>query len=139
MRRCTATVIGLVLVFVVASDPSAAYRGHKVYVATNANAADARYRPHHFWLSGDPTLLATKVKWTRYGGKVAKARGIGHANNCSPSCANGHFKKGKIRLRLSGPKKVCGRYVYSRVRITWVHKPPYGGRKSFRLDPHMGC
>jgi hypothetical protein len=133
------TALVVVSALVVGADESTAYRGHKVYVATNANAASPRYRPSSFWLSGDPTLLATKVKWSSYNGAVARARAVGHANNCSPDCARGHFKKGLIRLRLSNPRRACGNYIYSHVVITWVHRPPLGGPKSFRLDPGAFC
>jgi hypothetical protein len=140
-RRCKAALLALVLLNAISfgPNPSVAYRGHNVYAATNANALSPRYRPRSFWLSGDPTLLATKIKWSSYNGSVARARAVGHVNDCNPSCANGSFHKGAIRLRLSGPKRACGRYFYSHLRITWVHRPPLGGPKSFRLDPALGC
>jgi hypothetical protein len=131
-------VVLVVLAWVWTQDASA-YHGSKVYVATNANALSPRYRPHSFWLSGDPTLLATKVRWSSYDGPVARARAVGHVNDCNPNCAYGSFRKGRIRLRLSAPRRACGRYFYSHVLITWVHRPPLGGPKSFRLDPNLGC
>jgi hypothetical protein len=142
MTRQTRVVPALIvtaMVGVVGPSSSSAFRGHKVYVAAGANTADARYRPWSFWLSGDPTLLATKVGWSSYNGSVARARAVGHANNCSPDCSRGHFKKGLIRLRLSNPRHSCGHYIYSHVRITWVHRPPLGGPRSFRLDPGAFC
>jgi hypothetical protein len=140
VARALIALLALALVTALAaSQPSWGFRGQKVFVATNADANNPSYRPKSFWLSGDPTLLATKVRWSSYNGSVARAHATGHANDCNPNCAGGSFKKGPIRLRLSGPKRACGRYFYSHVRITWVHRPPLGGPRSFRLDPSLFC
>jgi hypothetical protein len=119
--------------------PSDAFRGSKVYVAANADSGSPRYRPKRFWLSGDATLLATKVRWRSYNGAIARARALGHVNDCDPDCADGHFVSHRMALRLSRPRKICGRYVYSRVRITWAGHPPLGSRKRFSLNPNLHC
>ena len=132
-------IAAALLLAAVTTVESHAYLGSKVYVAANADSTSPRYRPKRFWLSGDATLLATKVHWRSYNGSVASARAVGQANDCNPDCADGHFVSHRMALRLSQPKRTCGRYFYSRVRITWAGNPPFGGRKRFSLNPNLHC
>src|SRR3954447_11711314 len=107
--------------------PSGAFHGSKVYVAGHADSSSPRYKPKRVWLSGDSTLYVNRIHWRAYNGYVAKARGVGHINDCNPDCADGHFHRHRLALRLKRPRRPCGRYFYSRVRITWAGHPPFGG------------
>lgn len=105
-----------------------AYKGHKVYVPQSGLSSHA-FKPHDIVISGDSSYAVTKLRYSAYGGKVAKATGISEVDNCEPSCANGHVDKDKVRVQLTKPHKKCGRYFYGEIRLSWPGPKPKGFRR----------
>lgn len=59
------------------------------------------YKPKSFRMSGDSTLFAQKLHWSRWGGKTARGTGVAAFNLCRPDCAAGHFVHYPARIVLS--------------------------------------
>ena len=79
----------------------------------------------------DGNLFMTGIHWTSWGRKSAVGAGTAHINDCIPSCAMGHFRKGRARIRLSSAH-FCRRArvtQFRRLRMTWVKEPPAGTLK----------
>ncbi|HEX3226816.1 MAG TPA: hypothetical protein VHQ89_12035 [Gaiellaceae bacterium] len=73
---------------------------------------------------GDGNFYATTLHWSNWSATAASAKGVGHANDCRPYCAAGHFHAYPLAVRLSRPVQcVHGRTEFS--RIAWTYT---GGR-----------
>lgn len=115
--------------------PAAALLVSLSLVAAAAGAAPRRYlradcrhlreRPASVTIAcGDGNLFATGVRWSRWGGAVARATATAHANDCTPNCALGHFRSYRATLSASRPRACSGgRIAYTRLSISFVHGP----------------
>lgn len=114
-----ATVLVVLLLAVVLADPAAAHSGAQAYAPANGSGTGHAVRPHGIGLSGDSTLDATDLHWSRWGKRRAVATGTVRVNDCTPSCANGSWTTIRHeRLVLSRPRSACGARYFTRVRLT---------------------
>jgi hypothetical protein len=101
---------------------------YRVYIAENQDLeGKALYRPtclprYSCWLSGDATAYLSDTTWSSWTTSAATGKGTLGLNDCTPSCAAGHFVLVPVDLRFSKPVRSC------------VSKPPrwYWTRVSFR-------
>jgi hypothetical protein len=95
----------------------------------NCDRGGQRVRPPRIVLScANGSFYATGLRWAHWGGGSrgsAYARGIGHINLCSPSCAAGHFRTYALAVKLSRPR-LC----------FWPNRRPhrYGGGEFTRIS-----
>jgi hypothetical protein len=90
---------------------------------------DSRVRPRSIIVScGDGNLQLRALSWRRWGAPVARGFGAALANDCVPFCAEGHFHRLPVRVKLSGLKRCVniGRYVYTRLRFRMGGRLPRG-------------
>jgi hypothetical protein len=74
-----------------------------------------------------PQLRLRQLRWRAWGGKLAQGRGRLSYNYCSPTCATSPWHGYRVRVKLS--KAIgCGKWVYSRLRVTYVGAKPEGPR-----------
>ena len=88
---------------------------------------DQKVKPRRVILAcGDAGFYATGLKWKRWGGGWADGRGVAHANNCDPSCAEGTFGQYPVRL-VATSRKRCrnGKRQYTRVRYSFPEDSPF--------------
>jgi hypothetical protein len=74
-------------------------------------------RPSNLYLSADGTLFVGNVRWTAWGGQVAKGYGRAEFHGCSPSCAAAPDHHARALVRLSDIKRCQHRSWYSRVTV----------------------
>ena len=85
----------------------------------------------------DANFYAVRLRWTRWAADGARGAGVGHQNDCTPSCAAGHFHPYRLAVGLAGAAS-CGRDRAELTRVTWrfVGRKPAGvprsGSESFR-------
>jgi hypothetical protein len=90
---------------------------------------------------GDGNFFLTGLKWSNWTTTSATALGTGHQNDCTPSCAAGHFHLYHVRVRLDRPetctkeRRLFTRFSYHFVArkppsVAWSHtmKAPFGRR-----------
>jgi hypothetical protein len=72
------------------------------------------------------------MKWSKWGKQEARARGIGHFNDCRPSCAEGTMHNYRVAVRLHRDVKVNGNPRFSRLTWRFVNRPD-GKRRTIPL------
>jgi hypothetical protein len=71
------------------------------------------------------SFYVDKVKWRYWDEVSAAGTGRGHKNNCTPSCAAGHFQAYPIALRLFLPKTCkTGTVQFTRLSYQFVAAMP---------------
>jgi Excalibur calcium-binding domain len=90
-----------------------------------------RQRPSNVIVAcGDGNFQLRQMRWRRWARPVARGRGTGLVNDCSPYCAAGSFHRLPIRVRLSD-RRLCrnvGRYLYTRISWRFAYRPSWLGR-----------
>jgi hypothetical protein len=66
----------------------------------------------------DGTWLIDDVKWSSWGGSVARGTGISSLNNCNPDCVRGKRSTAAAQITLSRIAEFDGREVYDCIKIT---------------------
>lgn len=102
----------------------------RTYVA--GDCAGAAFKPREIVLTcGDAGLVATKMKWKRWGSTQAHGVGVGEEKVCMPNCAEGRVAKGRMQLSLSQPR-LCsrdGKRHFTKIRYSWPNGAPGEGPK----------
>jgi hypothetical protein len=72
----------------------------------------------------DDGLGVRAIRWLGWGSPVAAGLGTAYANDCTPSCAAGHFHTYRAVLLLAGSQR-CDRHVaYRTATVAIVGTPP---------------
>jgi hypothetical protein len=82
-------------------------------VGSCAGAAP-KHEPGTLYLSGDGSLWAKDIAWSRWGTPAAVGHGTAEANNCQPDCAGGTYSAHPVTITLSDPRPWHGDLVYTR-------------------------
>lgn len=75
-------------------------------------------RPSVLYLTYDGAVVVKSVRWSSWGGSVARATGVYSASDCNPSCATGQRTNSQARVTLSSPGRVLGHEVYRCYQLT---------------------
>lgn len=139
------TVVALTAALVAATVPgTAAASGASERVFGIEDCGEPEVRPDRIVLAcADFGLYVDKTDWSSWGGRRARAKGVLNVNDCDPSCAEGHFDRYKVKLRLSRIRnRPCGRHdelipIYTRLRLWFPdEKPDFANRIKRR---HITC
>lgn len=86
---------------------------------------NALLRPPSLDFCGDGVLYIRRLRWSRWTRTGAAAVGQAHQDDCSPSCAAGHYHVYPVIVALSRPK-LCsnGRPEFTRLTYQFVAKKP---------------
>ena len=88
---------------------------------------DTVYKPGVIGASVDGGAIYYVARWRSYGGSVAIADAYLSANDCKPSCAEGHHHEVEMELRLSRRVPCRGVVAYGRMSIQNAGDPRYEG------------
>jgi hypothetical protein len=88
----------------------------------NKNAPHVRPRLVLMFENG--AWVIEKLRWSSWGGPVARATGISSASNCTPNCAQGKRTNDPVQFVLSHPRHLFGRTVYACYQLTDAKAPP---------------
>ena len=123
--KTLASSVALAIALPVLASPSIARdRAHRVYIPDGAYARNPVYKPSRFTPTGDGSLFFTAVRWSAYGGSVARATALGHADDCNPDCAHGSFHTAVAGVWLSRPRFLCHHYLYTIIRVRFLRAVP---------------
>lgn len=90
-------------------------------------------RPDDFMLAcGDGNSRLDSLKWLRWDGEAAMARGVNWVNDCKPYCAAGQFRSYPVTVRLEEPKpwkKNPDLRQYGKITLTYLEGTPEGFTK----------
>jgi hypothetical protein len=75
-------------------------------------------RPSEVLMFQDGSWVIEKLRWSSWGGSVARATGISSASNCKPNCAQGKRTHDPVRFVLSQRRHLFGRTVYACYQLT---------------------
>jgi hypothetical protein len=92
----------------------------KVYVAANACNGHA-FKPRKVTFAcADGNAFATNLRYSSYGSQQAQATGTIHLNECTPNCAEGHFRQHAGKVRFDQVIRCAdGRKYFSRARYQY--------------------
>jgi hypothetical protein len=139
--RRTTVIFGLACVLaLMLTSGSPAFRGHRVYVASNACAGKA-YRPSRITIAcGTGQFYAARIKYSTYDGAQAKAHATLYLDNCRPDCASGKFKAYPGRITMRRLVRCHGRLYYSRISWRFVGvSPTPAGTGTENIQPFFAC
>jgi hypothetical protein len=86
-------------------------------------------RPTRITFAADGNDSVSGLRWQAWGGSVARATGVDHFDNCTPSCAQGHTVTIPARVTLSDPGDGYGWYVYQCYRLSFVGRSTAPGER----------
>lgn len=72
----------------------------------------------------DAGLGVRSIVWLGWGQPVAAGVGTAFANDCTPTCAAGHFHTYRAVLLLSGTQRCGGKIAYRKATVAIVGEPP---------------
>jgi hypothetical protein len=75
-------------------------------------------RPTTLALAADGHWVITNLRWSGWGGSVARATGLSSASDCNPSCAGGKSTTSPAQFIVSNPGRVQGHEVYRCFQLT---------------------
>lgn len=75
-------------------------------------------RPRSVLMFQDGSWVIEKLRWSSWGGSVARAAGISSASNCKPNCAQGTRTDHPVQFVLSQRRHLFGRTVYACYQLT---------------------
>jgi hypothetical protein len=101
-------------------------RASTVYFGQSQDPADRAYKPKALQVAGEGSFVVEQMRWSFWGSRVARGRGIGAQDDCEPDCATGTFHRAAARVKLWRPRRKCGHEVWTRMTLTWLHGPPSG-------------
>ena len=120
LSRLLLAVVAIVAgVFAVATPNDA--RAERIYVGETGSAAYPAYRPTPtLYISGDSSLRVSHVKWSSYGGKVARATGSAKINDGIPTNGEGTITTVPTKVEFSRVRRVRGRLFYTLVTLRFA-------------------
>jgi hypothetical protein len=103
------------------------------------NCIKANSRPKTVTLTcGDGNTVLSKLSWSSFGGKSARANGTFETNTCSPNCAEGKVVRYPVKVS-AGDTRSCksGLRVYNKLALQFTGPKP----KSANALKHwtLGC
>ena len=131
-------LIGVAVAVLAASGASAALAAVPGVVAEGPGA---KVKPKQIVYTGDGSGLfagATKVSKTNFGSihwsKWNKTKAVGSGgnwlNDCKPSCAGGKFHSYPVTLKLTRPRTVSGKHIFTRMTVTYTQNLPAHATKT---------
>ena len=125
-----AAIIGMVGVVVLAPSSGAAKR--KTYAPKDC--VKPLVEPPRIVLAcGDGGLFVSHLHWTKWRHRHARGKGRLYAKSCVPSCAEGHFEKYPVRIRLRKVKRgICGGQrlpLFRKAILNFPHDKPSHARR----------
>jgi hypothetical protein len=106
-------LLGLLLALVIAPAAQAQVQFQGAVRPPHAHTV----RPSNLYLNADGILFVGNVRWTAWGGQVAKGYGRAEFHGCSPDCASAPVHHARALVRLSAIKRCRHRSWYSRVTV----------------------
>lgn len=96
-------------------------------------------RPDEIVLTcADAGLRVEQLRWSRWGGPVAVARGVQMAKDCDPDCASGRLQATPATVRFIKPRRCPGSTEMYYRSATLIAQD--GSRSSYELgDQQSGC
>jgi hypothetical protein len=136
MRAVRAVVVSLIAGSFLAAGalPSAAQSPQRVYVAALLCTGHAMKPRMIFITCGDGNFFAAHLRYTRYGGRTARATGQLVDNNCRPDCAAGKLVSYPGTITLSEIRPCHGRLYYDRISWRFLRGPYPNGHQNIRPD-----
>ncbi len=132
-RTWTALLAVAVLATAASAASSAGVPGFTGCRSFVSHSAVPVVRPHSIvFACADANLYATGLKWTRWDATGAVGAGTGHANDCTPYCAAGHFHTARVSVRLGGVA-LCGtgkKPQFTSLSWRYVGAKPSGAARS---------
>jgi hypothetical protein len=127
MRRAVAFV-AVLLAAVATAGSSAAAPAPKL--AGCVPGTPATVRPKKVIVAcGDANFYFTNLAWSSWNAKHAIGNGIANVNDCTPTCAAGHFHTYRATLTLTRPRS-CSNGLREFTRMAWLlHASPPAGIK----------
>jgi len=102
----------------------------QVHVLYPSHCSDPSYRPRTIVVAcGDGNFYVNRIHWRRWTDGGAYGVGIGHANDCQPYCAAGHFRAYPgLVVRLGGTRYCPDHddYEFTRLGYRFTHHSPPG-------------
>jgi hypothetical protein len=95
---------------------------------TSYNKQVPSVRPSLVLMFQDGSWVIKKLRWSSWGGPVARASGISSASNCKPNCAQGKRTNDAVQFVLSQRRHLFGRTVYACYQLTDPKAPPIDQR-----------
>ena len=86
------------------------------------------YKPRRLNPSVDGSLYVRGMQWTVWGDREAVGAGIAHVNDCKPDCADGHYTKYRVTVRLAQPRELCGSRFFTSIRVRGSGYHTYAAR-----------
>ncbi len=111
---------------------AAAASSSSVFVSVNAGGNSLQIKPARIHLLSNENLYG--LRWSAWGGSVARARGEHHGNSPSP----GHRANNPVKVELKGERSCGGKLVYTTVIVRFVAGTPYAGEAHIEALPY-GC
>ena len=87
----------------------------------------------------DANFGIRKLHWIGWGEPVAAATGVAYANDCTPSCAAGHFHTYRAVIVASGAQRCGSVTAYRKVTIAFVGPSPYPKARAADLVYPFRC
>jgi hypothetical protein len=89
------------------SDPVAASGQGRVLLIYNCERG--RYKPRRVIVTcADANFRVRSIRWSSWTRREARGRGTALVNDCDPNCAQGTFRRYRIRLRAFRPRLTGG-------------------------------
>lgn len=95
---------------------------------------------------GDGNFYVNHLRWASWTSSSAIAVGVGHQNDCTPGCAEGHFHAyPRVSVQLRRPESCTReRRLFTRVTVRFTRrKPPGEKHRHFTMKApflyHSGC
>lgn len=76
-----------------------------------------KVRPRAIQMSGDASWIIGPIRWTSWGGAIAKGSGTSDVETCEPNCASGGVVKTISQVTLSTLGSFDGRRVYRCISV----------------------
>jgi hypothetical protein len=134
-RRLLLPALLAVLAALLFAGPVRAAVAERVY-AIDPLSHKLRVKPHKLSFR---EVEMTELRWHRWGGKVARARGISRILTCSPSCAEGGAETTATTVKLSRIRRHNGKRRYT--CMSWqddekvTDLPDHGSLNPFSFRP----
>jgi len=90
------------------------------------NCVKASVRPRSVTLTcGDGNTVLSALRWSSFGGSVARAHGTFETNTCNPNCAQGKVVRYPVSAKASSPRSCKkGLRVYGKLVLRFAGRTP---------------
>jgi hypothetical protein len=136
--RSRRLVIVLVVAALIAGGASSA--GAATQTVVPRDCIHEAVKPHSIIITcADANFVLTGLKWSHWRRRSAAGAGSAKINDCKPSCAEGHFHKYPVSVRLSSAHfcRNAGKTQFRRMRLTFTGRVPTGLKRT--SSPAIAC